>query len=381
MKKARRTALLMILGGFLILYLTSCVSKKSFSATEETNEPSLKTLGEINGLEWGTAIMPLGMDDEIYKDTMAQQFDFLIPDYGMYMSQTQPEKGVWTFGDMDEIVRYAQANDMRVRGHILVWALPVNSGGLGSEGFQPTPDWVQDGDFSREELIEIMGDHIETVMARYSGTINEWVVVNEAVGGFQLDEMIDNVWLRGIGKDYVELAFRRAHEVDPDAYLILSDYGADFVGQLQGGREKVSNFYNFVKKLVAKGVPIDAVGLQFHLIVGVDYPFVDSIVQNLTSYRDLGLDACVTELDVRMSEPITADKLERQALIYATVTQAVLEADTCDSISVFGFSDKYSWITTFNIFPGYTAATIMDSEFKTRESYWAILDAMQEHQK
>ena len=92
---------------------------------------------------------------------------------------------------------------MAVRGHTLVW-------------HRQNPAWLTTGTFSRAELVAILRDHIHTVVRHYRGRVAAWDVVNEAVddSGTRLR---DNLWLRGIGPDYIEMAFRFAHEADPRA--------------------------------------------------------------------------------------------------------------------------------------------------------------------
>ena len=68
----------------------------------------------------------------------------------------------------DKIVEYAEANDMLVRGHTLVW-------------HRQLPAWVEQGDWTRDELLEVLRGHITTVVGRYKGRIAAWDVVNNAM--------------------------------------------------------------------------------------------------------------------------------------------------------------------------------------------------------
>ena len=73
------------------------------------------------------------------------------------------------------------------------------------------------------------------------GMSNEWDVVNECLDddqsiirtnptGYKLRE---SVWATVIGEDYIDSAFVYAHRADPDARLVLNDYGAEFQGKSQ----------------------------------------------------------------------------------------------------------------------------------------------------
>ena len=77
---------------------------------------------------------------------------------------------------------------MKVRGHTLVWGLPLSAANPFG-GWTPTPAWVHGGDLSRDAAIRVMTGHIESVMTQYRGRIREWVVVNEALGETAVDGM------------------------------------------------------------------------------------------------------------------------------------------------------------------------------------------------
>jgi endo-1,4-beta-xylanase len=343
---------------------------------------TLRELANSLGLDFGTAIMPMGMDDTLYLKTLSEQFNLVVPDYGMYMANIQPQQGVWNFSEMDKIVYYAKANKLKVRGHTLVWGQHYEDIGTIGKDWTPTPAWVHNGKFSREDMIKIMDDHIITVMNRYRDQVDEWVVVNESAsweggGGFA-----NNIWKAKIGEDYVELAFKKARELDPDAILILNEFGGDYIDQTTFGRE--DNIYNHVKKLVQRKVPIDAVGLEFHLTIPPEpwetEPTLNKMVANFDRYGELGLEVYVTELDVRVKEPVTREKLDAQARIYAMVMEAVLLSEACKSISVWGYSDAYSWITTFNTFPGYTDGCMFDRSINPKRAYDTVIDVLRSYQ-
>ena len=104
--------------------------------------------------------------------------------------------------------------------------------------------------------IAVMREHIATVVGRYKGRVAYWDVVNEAID--DQSNLRESVWRRVIGPDYLEIAFRLAHEADPAAQLFYDDYGAE------GLNRKSNAIYEIVQTLVKRGVPIHGVGLQGH---------------------------------------------------------------------------------------------------------------------
>src|SRR5690606_13470624 len=121
----------------------------------------------------------------------------------------------FNFTRADEIVDFAEDNEMSIHGHTLVW-------------HSCTPAWIEKGDFPREEAIAYLRDYIFTVVGRYQGRINVWDVVNEGLA--DSGAIRETPWHRLIGDDYIEMAFQFAHEADPNARLFYNDYGIEGIG-------------------------------------------------------------------------------------------------------------------------------------------------------
>jgi GH35 family endo-1,4-beta-xylanase len=345
---------------------------------------TLRSLGWENGIEWGTAVDVKGLkdNDQFYQKMINQQFDLLIPDYGMYMSEIQKTRGNWDFSRMDMIVEFARKNNKRLRGHALIYDHSPNY--FSPSGWHPTPDWVRDGDFSRTELIGIMREHIETVLSRYKGDIDEWVIVNESVSSGE-SEMNQTVWRKGIGEDYVDLAFQFARQAAPNATLILNENYGDYLGQETGGIKKPSKIYNFVSKSIRSGAPIDAIGLQFHLRLGAadeDHPTLESLISNFYRFKELGIDVFITELDVAIKNQITSYALAKQAELYEIVVESVMRSNACNSIALWGYSDKYSWLRYPDERNKGIAACLFDDgqdspNPKPKPAFYSVIETMQ----
>jgi endo-1,4-beta-xylanase len=308
----------------------------------------LRDLADQRGLWVGPAVAygPL-VNEPPYAQTLAREFNVLTPENAMKWAATHPQRYQYTFGQADAIVNFAQANGMPVHGHNLVWD-------------QSNPSWLTSGNFSRDEMIAILRDHIDTVAGRYSGSVAFWDVVNEAVGP---DGSLRNtLWRNRIGPDYLDLAFRFAGEADPSALLLYNDYGAEVVNAKSNG------IYNLVSGMLSRGVPIHGVGFQMHIdLGGINY---QSFAQNLQRFADLGLAVFVTEMDVRIQLPATADKLARQAEVYRNVLDVCLGQPACYGFQTWGFTDKYSWIP--GSFPGYGAALVFDNGYNPKPDYDAL---------
>ncbi|MDR2562949.1 MAG: endo-1,4-beta-xylanase [Prevotellaceae bacterium] len=216
--------------------------------------------------------------DTLGVEIVKKQFDAIVPENCMKSRYLQPEEGKFFFDEADKFVAFGEANNLWITGHCLVW-------------HEQTPEWFfidENGDeVSRETLIERMKNHITTVVSRYKGRIKGWDVVNEAI----LD---DGSWrqskfYRIIGEDFIPLAFRFAHEADPEAELYYNDYSTAIESKCRG-------IIDLVKAVQEKGLRIDAVGMQGHFTM--DFPTVEAFERSLLAFSDLGVKVMITEMDL-----------------------------------------------------------------------------------
>jgi endo-1,4-beta-xylanase len=312
----------------------------------------LRELIQAHGLHIGAAVGPSQLRCEpAYAEVLGREFDMLTTENALKFGPVHPAPSSYDWEDADKIIEYAEEHGMRVRGHTLVW-------------HRQLPSWVEKRKWTREELIEVLHEHITTVVGRYRGRIAAWDVVNEAVEDD--GSLRDTIWLRVIGPEYIEMAFRWAHEADPEARLFYNDYSCEDMGC------KSDAVYTLVEGLVDKGVPIHGVGWQMHVALGSS-PKPDDVRANLERLGGLGLEVQITEMDVRVrdSKPRT---LERQADVYADMMQACLDADNCTAFVLWGFTDRHSWVPGF--FEGWGWALVFDEEYGPKPAYRRLQEAL-----
>jgi endo-1,4-beta-xylanase len=174
------------------------------------------------------------------------------------------------------------------------------------------------------------------------------------------------IWERALGPGYIAAALMWAHQADPGAKLYINEFNIEFQGP------KFNAMYALVQNLLTHGVPIDGVGFETHLGLQFGLP---SIQQNLQLIADLGLEVSVTEMDVRMILPATPTLLAEQASWYNSVMQACIAVRSCVDLTVWEFTDKYSWVPGF--FKGQGAADIYDENIVPKPAYFSLLNALQ----
>src|SRR5262245_57161012 len=69
----------------------------------------------------GTAVMSNKLGNAQYAALVAREFDSLSPENEMKWSALEPEPGRFNFDTAEKLVAFAAANNMRMRGHTLVW--------------------------------------------------------------------------------------------------------------------------------------------------------------------------------------------------------------------------------------------------------------------
>jgi endo-1,4-beta-xylanase len=272
----------------------------------------------------------------------------------MKMEVIHPARSQYNFNDADYLVQFAQANNMQVHGHTLVW-------------YKQLPGWLTNGGFSRDELMTILRDHIQSVVGHYRGKVAVWDVVNEAVD--ENGSLRNNIWLQTIGPEYIDYAFQWAHEADPDALLLYNDYDTEGLGP------KSDAVYNLVQGLVARGIPIHGVGFQMHTSIGKP-PNIGDVAANMNRLAALHLQIQITEMDVQIQDGQGSQeqRLEQQAQIYADVARTCLGTPACTALITWGFTDQHTWI------PGYTghadAPLPFDTSYQPKPAYQALLLAL-----
>ena len=233
------------------------------------------------GRYFGAAVVPNLLNDSSYGGTLSREFNSVVPENAMKWDATEPNRNQFSYGGGDQIVNYARARGMTVRGHTLLW-------------HAQQPPWAQG--LSGSDLRSAAINHVTQVATHYRGQIHSWDVVNEAFADGNSGGRRDSN-LQRTGNDWIEAAFRAARAADPGAKLCYNDYNTD-----NWSHAKTQGVYNMVKDFKSRGVPIDCVGFQAHL--GTSLP--GDYQANLQRFADLGVDVQITELDITGNSQATA---------------------------------------------------------------------------
>jgi len=322
-----------------------------------------------------------------------REFNCVTAENLMKWQYLQPRPGFFNFDQADEVVAFAEEHDQVIVGHALVWHAML-------------PDWVfKDGAeaVSREVLIERMREYIHTVVGRYKGRIKFWDVVNEAVDTKEYNDengklvrreafLRDSPWRQIIGDDYIELAFRFAHEADPNAQLLYNDYGMT-------QPEKARFVADMLRGLKAKGIPVHGVGFQAHW--HLEYPSMEELQTAIDIYAAAGLKVSLTELDIGVlplatdyrgadismqvelqadlnpyTDGVPDEVLQKQAQKYRSVFDLLLRnRKQIERVTLWGVADHYSWKNDWPVKSRTAHPLLFDSNYQPKPAYYELQKA------
>lgn len=341
--RPRRTRLLVLLAAAVAGTLTAGTLVTLPAGAAST----LGQLAAARGKYFGSATDNPELSDAPYVALLGSEFNQITVGNTMKWQYTEPERGRFEYAQADTIVNLARANNQSVRGHTLVW-------------HNQYPGWVDS--VPSGELLGVMRNHISNVAGHFRGQVIHWDVVNEAFE--ENGTRRQTVFQQRIGDSYIAEAFRAARAADPNAKLYYNDYN------IEGINAKSDAVYQMVRSFKQQGIPIDGVGMQAHLILG---QVPSTLRQNIQRFADLGVDVAITELDIRMDLPRTSSKDQQQANDYAAVVKACLAVTRCVGITVWDYTDRYSWVPS--VFPGQGAALPYDEDLRPKPAYDGIRSA------
>ncbi|NLR93355.1 endo-1,4-beta-xylanase [Flammeovirga agarivorans] len=337
-------------------------NSKSITTLEEDGvEPDtpLKDVATTFRVGMATIVNRLnGTHDEIYK----REYNQITAEWEMKMNIMYPEEGRYDFTLADQLVEYAQNNNMEIHGHALIW-------------HAATPDWVVNFEGTDAEFSDMVEDYIKTTVTRYKGKVLSWDVVNEAiddVGG----NYRSSVFLDRMGEEYIAKCFQWAREADPDVLLFYNDYNLCWDRtKLNGVIDKV------ITNFKTNGIPLDGIGFQMH--IGYNGPTKTKIAEHTKLITDEGLLMHYSELDVKINpdndlttpteerEFIQKDKVREVVEVYNAIPESSKFA-----LTIWGLKDDESWIPSVQGHDDWPL--LYDNNFTIKKAHTGFLEGLQE---
>lgn len=309
--------------------------------------------------EWGRL-----SSDPAFAQQVSDNAGVLVPENELKWETTEPEPGVFNFTGGDALLAFATQHHMLFRGHNLVW-------------HEQTPAWAgADPATAQQQLVS----HITAEVSHYAGRAQSWDVVNEPLEPLdgRADGLRNNAWLQSLGPGYIDTAFRAAAAADPNAVLVLNDYGMEYDDSISQARRNA--MLALLTRLKQAGVPVGALGIQSHLNASQNSRFNATRFQAfLQSVAALGLKIYLTELDA-VDAGLPADINTRDARVaqaYSDYLDAALQQPAVTMVVTWGLSDRYTWLSDHE--PRSDGLPVrplpLDSNLQPKQAYNAMMSA------
>ena len=287
----------------------------------------LGAIAASRNLVFGVAAATYEFRDMDFPPLLAREAAMLVPEYEMKRHVVEPRPGAYDFSGIDALLGFAKSHGMAFRGHPLIW-------------YAANPPWLEDAVLAARDD-KLLTGYIAALAGRYRGQVHSLDVVNEALAqdGSGLRQ---SFWLKRFGPSYLDIAFHAARQADPEALLVYNDYGCE-PGDAAGDRMR-ANCLKLLDGLIARGAPVQALGLQGHLSAfgpKVDQRKLRDFLRDVEARK---LAILVTELDVddeggpsdiSARDRAAADEAER-------FLDVMLESPNLKAIITWGLSDRYA---------------------------------------
>jgi len=292
-------------------------------------EASLRELAAAKGILFGSAAATYEFRDGDISALIPRETALLVPEYEMKRDIIEPSPGTYDFSGMDELMQFASAHRLAMRGHPLVW-------------HWSNPPWLEEAVRTKRDA-RLLSDYVTRLVSRYRGRMHSHDVVNEALA--PPDEGANgwrsSFWLDTFGTGYLDLAFHAAHEADPDALLVYNDFGCE-QGSPANDRFR-RHTLELLDGLLRRGAPVQALGLQGHLSAFGARVDQKKLRDFLAEIEARGLSVLITELDVDdeggPSDPGVRDQAAAdEARRFLDVT---LDSPATRTVLTWGLTDRY----------------------------------------
>jgi GH35 family endo-1,4-beta-xylanase len=265
----------------------------------------------------------------MYKEKFLENFNSAVTENAVKWGTMEPRKGEINYRIIDSILKFADENNMPLRGHNIFWGIP--------KFVQP---WVKE--LNDTDLRQTLQNRAETLGARYRGRFAEYDLNNEMIHG--------NYYEDRLGPDITKLMAQWVHNGDPDAKLWLNDYDI-----LTGNR--LADYMKHIRLLLSQGVPIAGIGVQGHLH-GETFDRY-ALMNALDSLAVFKLPVRVTEFNL----PGQRSKYHNQKILTMTPEEEKQKAKdivdyyricfahpAVEGILMWGFWERANWIPASSLY-------------------------------
>jgi GH35 family endo-1,4-beta-xylanase len=268
-----------------------------------------------HAFEFGTALSNRffngSMDDdpealENALQVIRENFNAAVPENAMKWGQVERERGRERWETFDRMLAFCEENDIKVRGHCLLWAFG-----------RFLPEWVKELDDAA--LREAIEERIRNVLERYRGRVEEYDLNNEMILGHFFKDRL--------GEGIRPHMFKFAHRVAPEASMYLNDFRI-----LRGGG--LDQYVEQIQGLLEAGAPVGGIGIQAHPRHGI--PSAEEIQHALD-------ELALFDLPIKITEFIVGEEGDAPAVQLERLYRVAFAHPAVEGIYMWGFWEGAHW--------------------------------------
>ncbi|MCI4645236.1 MAG: endo-1,4-beta-xylanase [Hyphomonadaceae bacterium] len=320
--------------------LSGCASGPVSPApsADVASDAPLKDLAAAKGIRFGSAMAARQLQDERYKEIILRECATIVAENEHKWYSINPAPDVWNWKPGDDLVAFAKANDLKMRGHTLLW-----------HKTRWSPQWVNEKEFaSAAETEAFVANYVSQVARRHDPFLYAWDVVNEAVHD-QTGDFRTSSLTKHMGENLIDFCFALAREHAPNAKLVYNDY-MSWEDSSAPHREGV---LRFLERLLKRGVPVEGLGIQSHSNYEMPDEYTREKQRNWIAFVDevvgMGLEIYITEYDVNDTRmgPDIAYRDRVMASYTRDYFDLMLSYPQLKEILIWGMVDDQNWLQTF----------------------------------
>ncbi|CAN7015749.1 unnamed protein product [Brassica rapa subsp. trilocularis] len=283
------------------------------------------------------------LQSEGYRKWFASRFAITSFTNEMKWYTTEKVRGQENYTAADSMLKFAEENDILVRGHTVLWDDP-----------KMQPSWVENIK-DPEDVKNVTLNRINSVMKRYKGKLTGWDVVNENLHWDYFEKML--------GVNASSRFYNLAYKLDPDVTLFVNEYNTiENPGEVTATPVKVKDKMEEILAYQGNENIKGAIGAQGHFSpIQPNLAYMRSALDTLGS---LGLPVWITELDM--------PKCPNQAKYIEEILREAYSHPAVEGIIIFAGPEV----------SGFDKLTLADKDFNITETGDVIDKLLKEwHQK
>ncbi|MFQ3548641.1 MAG: endo-1,4-beta-xylanase [Armatimonadota bacterium] len=280
--------------------------------------------GDFYPPTWAKPNPPVGSDYYKYQEFIKNNFNMIVPGNAGKWAYHEAERGVLTLDDMDLILDFADAHNLKKRMHGVIWDFDFQQ-----------PDWVntlvdeaKTDSAKKQELREAISNRIDYMVADRAHRWSDIDVVNEPV---HTGDYFNIFGYEGLADIFNE----SSQKANGKALGFINEWG---VIQVFGyNPNEYNNWYrDHIQNIINFGGAVEGVGIQYYTRPDIHDPIV--IHRCLQNFMTLGLPIKLTEFGV--DKNYTG---QTAANILTDTIKLIFGNAQIDTFNLWGFWKPWIW--------------------------------------